>query len=56
MTIDILPTLAEILKVDLPPLPIDGKSVLPLIKNEAEAQNPHEAYYFYYHRNELQAF
>ena len=55
MTIDILPTLAEILQVDLPPLPIDGKSVFPLIKNEADAQNPHEAYYFYYHRNELQA-
>jgi len=55
MTIDILPTLAEILNVDLPPLPIDGKSVLPLVLNEANAVNPHEAYYYYYNRNELQA-
>jgi arylsulfatase len=54
MTIDILPTLAEILKVDLPQRKIDGLSILPLIKNESNAVNPHEAYYFYYHRNELQ--
>ncbi len=55
MTIDILPTIAELLQVNLPSLPIDGKSVLPLIRNEADAQNPHEAYYFYYNRNELHA-
>ena len=55
MTIDVLPTLAEILQVDLPALPIDGKSVLPLVLNESEAENPHDAYYYYYNRNELQA-
>lgn len=55
MTIDILPTLADILQIDLPALPNDGKSVLPLVLNEPNAENPHEAYYFYYHRNELQA-
>jgi arylsulfatase A-like enzyme len=55
MTIDILPTLAEILKVDLPAKPIDGLSVLPLVVNTQEAVNPHDAYYFYYNRNEFQA-
>jgi arylsulfatase len=55
MTIDILPTLAEILKVELPAKPIDGLSVLPLVLNKQEAVNPHDAYYFYYNRNELQA-
>jgi arylsulfatase A-like enzyme len=55
MTIDILPTLAEILKVDLPANPIDGLSVLPLVVNTQEAVNPHDAYYFYYNRNEFQA-
>ncbi len=55
MTIDVLPTLAEILQVDLPGLPIDGKSVLPLVLNKSGAENPHDAYYYYYNRNELQA-
>jgi arylsulfatase len=54
MTIDILPTLAEILQVDLPPNKIDGMSILPLIVNKENAKNPHKAYFFYYHRNELQ--
>jgi len=55
MTIDILPTIADLLQVDLPSNTIDGKSVLPIIRNEKKASNPHEAYYFYYNRNELHA-
>ncbi|MDZ7608137.1 MAG: sulfatase [Cyclobacteriaceae bacterium] len=55
MTIDILPTIAELLQVDLPAKTIDGKSVLSLIKNETGTSNPHDAYYFYYNRNELQS-
>jgi arylsulfatase A len=55
MTIDLLPTLAAIIGADLPKLKIDGKNALPLWKNEAGAKSPHEAYYFYYNQNELQA-
>jgi arylsulfatase len=54
MTIDVLPTIAEILQIDHPELKIDGKSILPIIKNDPGATNPHEAYYFYYNHNELQ--
>ena len=54
MTIDILPTVAELAGAELPSHKIDGKSILPLIKNEPDAISPHEAYFFYYGR-ELQA-
>lgn len=55
MTIDVLPTLADILQVDLPRRPIDGKSVLPILMNQSDQPSPHDAYFFYYKRNELQA-
>ncbi len=54
MTIDILPTVAELIGAKLPKHKIDGKNILPLIKGETNAESPHEAYYFYYGR-ELQA-
>jgi len=54
MTIDILPSVAELIGAKLPEHPIDGKSIVPLIKGEPDAVSPHEAYYFYYGR-ELQA-
>lgn len=53
MTIDILPSVAELVGAELPAHPIDGRSILPLIKGES-TQSPHEAYYFYYGR-QLQA-
>ncbi len=46
MTIDLLPTFADITGAPLPKLPIDGKSIFPLLKNPGE-ESPHEAYYFY---------
>ena len=55
MTIDLLPTIAEITGAKLPERTIDGKSILPLITNQPNAENPHDAYYFYYHTNELHA-
>jgi arylsulfatase len=55
MTIDLLPTIARIAGADLPALPIDGKDILHILRNEKGARSPHEAYYFYYHTNELQA-
>ncbi|MEM7313403.1 MAG: sulfatase [Planctomycetota bacterium] len=53
-TIDILPTVCELIDAELPSLPIDGKSIVPLMKGDASAKTPHEAYYFYYGR-QLQA-
>ena len=52
MTIDILPTLAEIVQAPANPNPIDGKSIWPLMTGESE-EMVHEAYYFYYHQNQL---
>jgi arylsulfatase A-like enzyme len=54
MTIDILPTVAELVGAELPSHKIDGKSILPLIKGEPDATSPHDAYFFYW-GNELQA-
>jgi arylsulfatase len=55
MTIDLLPTLAGLIDAKLPALPLDGRDVWPLISGLPGAVNPHEAYAFYYHTNELQA-
>ena len=52
MNIDILPTIAEITKSPLPKSTIDGKSVWDIWTGES-AISPQEAYYFYYHTNEL---
>ncbi|MDH3651133.1 MAG: sulfatase-like hydrolase/transferase, partial [Saprospiraceae bacterium] len=54
MTIDILPTVAEITGAVLPSFPIDGTSIWPLLTNPAEAMPHHDAYYFYYHNNHLE--
>ncbi len=53
MTIDILPTIAELIGAELPEKEIDGKNIWPLITNETGAENPHQAYFFYYKNNEL---
>lgn len=55
MSIDILPTLAEIAQVPLPEQPIDGLNVLPLWTGAPNAKNPHDSYFFYYENNQLQA-
>ncbi len=54
MTIDLLPTICEILDLPLPPRPIDGVSILPLLRADPDAPTPHEVLYFYYHDNNLQ--
>jgi arylsulfatase A-like enzyme len=54
MTIDILPTVARLAGAALPPQPIDGLDIWPLIVGQPGARNPHEAYYFYWGQ-ELQA-
>lgn len=53
-TIDFLPTFAQISKAELPINKIDGLSILPLIKNEANA-NPRSHFYYYYQKNSLEA-
>ncbi|MFT4566216.1 MAG: arylsulfatase A-like enzyme [Saprospiraceae bacterium] len=55
MTIDILPTIAEITGASLPKNTIDGRSMLTLLKTGDAAAPHHPAYYFYYHQNALQA-
>lgn len=54
MTIDVLPTIAHLIEARLPDHKIDGKNIWPLIKGEAVAQSPQEAYFFY-NDQELQA-
>ena len=49
MTIDLLPTIAEITGSSLPKHAIDGKSIWPLITGKGK--NPQEAYYFYWGTN-----
>lgn len=52
MAIDILPTIARITGAKLPENKIDGKDVWDIWTGNS-SQSPHEAYYFYYHVNEL---
>jgi arylsulfatase A len=54
-TIDILPTIARLIDVDLPKdRVIDGRDLWPLASGQPGAKTPHEAFYFYWNR-ELQA-
>ena len=54
MTIDILPTVAELIHAELPGHPIDGKTIWPILSGQPGSKSPHEALFFYYNR-ELQA-
>ena len=53
MNIDILPTIAEITGSKLPAAQIDGKSVWGIWQGKT-TESPQEAYFFYYHTNDLQ--
>jgi len=56
MTIDLFPTIAKLLQADLPKHRIDGLDVWPIISGRpGSSKNPHEAYWFYYEVNQLQA-
>jgi len=55
MTIDLFPTIAHLIGAELPRHPVDGLDVWPLLANQQGAKNPHEAYFFYFNDNELQA-
>ncbi|MFT7517049.1 MAG: arylsulfatase A [Myxococcota bacterium] len=55
MTIDVLPTIANLIAAEMPAHKIDGKDIWSLLTGDDQAVSPHEAYYFYYRTNELQA-
>ncbi len=55
MTIDVFPTVAGLLDAELPAHPIDGADIWPLLRGEPGAVSPHEALFFYYHKNHLEA-
>jgi len=52
MTIDVLPTIAQITNAKLPENKIDGKSMWDIWTGKSN-ENPQEAYFFYYRVNEL---
>jgi arylsulfatase A-like enzyme len=53
MTIDVLPTVAGRVGAPLPPLPIDGRDVWPVLNGTGT--NGERSYWFYYGQNQLQA-
>lgn len=55
MTIDVFATVAKLTGAPLPNHPIDGKDIWPLLSGQPGAKSPHEALFFYYGNNELQA-
>jgi arylsulfatase len=55
MTIDLLPTIAKLVGAELPLPVIDGRTVWPLIAGSEGEQNSHDAYFLYYHVNQLQS-
>ncbi|MFC4701371.1 sulfatase [Glaciecola siphonariae] len=54
MTIDLLPTLAKLTGARLPEKEIDGKDIWPIISGK-QSEPAHEAYFFYFHHNDLSA-
>ncbi|MEO6597767.1 MAG: sulfatase [Planctomycetota bacterium] len=54
-TIDILPTIANLIGADLPKHKIDGLDIRPLIFGTEGAVSPHEVFYCYYGGGQLQA-
>jgi arylsulfatase A-like enzyme len=54
-TIDLLPTIAALAGAPLPPRPIDGKDIQPLLFGQPGARSPHDALFFHYLNGQLQA-
>ena len=55
MSIDLFPTIAKLVGAPLPEHKIDGLDVWPIIARQPGAKNPHDAYWFYYQANALEA-
>jgi arylsulfatase len=47
MSIDLLPTLANLIGAPLPKRAIDGLDILPIFEGKPDVRTPHEALYFY---------
>lgn len=54
-TIDIVPTVANLIGGRLPDHKIDGKNIGPLMFGDSQQKSPHEAFYCYYRGGELHA-
>ena len=54
-TIDVLPTLAALAGASLPALPVDGKDLSAVLLGQPGAKSPHDALFFYYGNDQLQA-
>lgn len=52
MNIDLFPTIAAVTGAELPKKTIDGKNVWPVLTGKTN-ESPQDAYFFYYHVNEL---
>lgn len=55
MTIDLMPTVAQLVDAKLPDHPIDGRDVWPIISGQKDAKNPHSSYWYYWQPSELRA-
>ncbi|MEK7706708.1 MAG: sulfatase [Verrucomicrobiota bacterium] len=55
MTMDLLPTFAKLIGAELPKHKIDGLDIWPLLSGDPKAKNPHDAYFFYFGNNQLEA-
>lgn len=55
MSIDLFPTIAKRLGAPLPERKIDGLDIWPILTHQPGAKNPHDAYWFYYGENDLEA-
>lgn len=55
MTLDLLPTFARLAEAALPSHPIDGLDISALLVGKPGARTSHDAFWFYYQQNELQA-
>jgi len=55
MTIDLFPTIAGLIGAELPAQRLDGLDIWPLLAGEPGAASPHEALFFYYGENDLEA-
>ena len=55
MTLDLFPTIAALIEADLPRRQLDGRDASALLLQKPGAASPQEAYFFYYHRNDLEA-
>ncbi|HAW94853.1 MAG TPA: arylsulfatase [Phycisphaerales bacterium] len=55
MMIDVLPTIVELTGGEHPTRKIDGRSIVPQLSGSRTAPDPHEALFFWYRNDELQA-